>query len=121
IIAQTTLSQEEIAEALHRIHQDFPEAKLLKGTCLSTTERQEAIKRLPEDVDVLIVLGSSSSNNSKKLAEIGAKRGLDTHLVLGLDELKRIRFDGKKKVALSSGASTSPKTYDLCCDYLLSL
>lgn len=121
LITQTTLSGEEIEEALEKIRLIFPHATLEKERCHSTSLRQKAIASLPKGIDAVIVLGSTRSNNSLKLAEIARKQGYETHLCLGLEEVKRLDLSQKKSVALSSGASTSEETYQEVLTYLRNL
>ena len=121
VITQTTLSLTEVEEAMEDIRTLFPKAMLLKERCHSTSLRQQAILSLPKDVDAVIVLGSARSNNSLKLAELSRDRGFETHLCLGLTEVKRLDLTEKKKVALCSGASTSEATYQAVLSYLSSL
>ena len=121
LIAQTTLSYLEVEEAYREIAKSFPAAKIGKERCHSTSLRQDAIRRLPSDVEQVIVLGSKRSNNSLKLQEIAAKQGFDARLVLDLEELKKIDLSGVSKVALASGASTAQETFRACREYLESL
>ena len=120
LITQTTLSGEEIEEAMKRIRVLFPGATLEKERCHSTSLRQKAMASLPSSVDCVIVLGSKRSNNSLKLAEIAAKQGFRTHLCLGLEEVRKLDLSEVKSVALSSGASTSEETYQAVLNYLRS-
>lgn len=121
VIAQTTLSDDEISSAMEELAKAIPNLRLRKGTCHSTTLRQKAMRALPSDVDVVIVLGSTRSNNSAKLKEIAESLGFETHFVLDAEALKRIDLRGKKKAALASGASTSPAVFDEALAYLSSL
>ena len=118
IITQTTLSGEEIASAMEEIHAFFPKATLLKERCHSTTLRQKALLELPKDIDAVIVLGSSRSNNSVKLYEIALEAGHEAYLCLGLDEVKKLNLQGKRRLALTSGASTSNATFEEVANYL---
>ena len=120
-IAQTTLSDSEIEKALESLKASIPSLRLRKGTCYSTTLRQKAMRSLPKDVDVVLVLGSPRSNNSAKLKEIAESQGYETHFVLNVEELKRIDLSGKRKAALASGASTSPEAMEAALAYLESL
>ena len=118
IITQTTLSKDEIDFAMSDIRVFFPHAELAKERCASTTLRQKALKEMPSDVDCVIVLGSKRSNNSLKLAEIAASRGVDSYLCLDLEEVKKLDLHQKRRAALISGASTSGETFDEVLTYL---
>ena len=96
----------------------FPEAVPVKERCASTTLRQKALRELPSDVDVVIVLGSKRSNNSLKLFEIASAKGIKTHLCLDLEDVKKLDLKGKRRAALCSGASTSGETFDEVLTYL---
>ena len=122
LICQTTLSLEEVERAKAEVLKFFPTATIGKERCLSTKSRQEAVLNLSqEEADALIVLGSSSSNNSVKLAEIGKGKGIPTFLCLGIDEVSRLDLSSFHKVALCSGASTSREAVLRVKDYLESL
>lgn len=120
IIAQTTLSGEEISKALEEIESQLGQAEFIKGRCLATSLRQKAMEEGAKNADCAIVLGSATSNNSKKLFEIAAKH-CPAFLCLGLDEVKRLDLSRFKKVALSSGTSTSRETFLEVRSYLQTL
>ena len=121
VVTQTTLSGEEIDAAMGEIRKIFPNARLLKSRCLATQMRQDAMAHIPEDVDAVIVLGSNRSNNSLKLAEIAKAQGFTTHLCLGLEQVKSLDLRKTRKLALSSGASTSNQTFQEVLSYLRSV
>lgn len=118
LISQTTLSEEEIQEALAYLQTRFETVRLLRSRCDATSARQKAIRNVPKEIELVIVLGSSSSNNTKKLAEIAKSSGFSTLMVLDLEELKKHDLSGIHSVALCSGASTPPEVFDSCLDYL---
>lgn len=121
VLSQTTLSFSELEKAHGEILKRYPDAEFGKERCFSTSQRQYALTKIEEDCDVIIVLGSELSNNSRKLYEIGKNMGLPTFLCLGLEEMKKLDLSDYKKAALASGASTSLSTYKECKEYLLSL
>lgn len=110
VIAQTTLSGEEISKALGEIESHLGRAEFIKGRCLATSTRQKAMEEGARNADCAIVLGSSTSNNSKKLVEIASK-SCPAFLCLGLEEVKRLDLSKFAKVALASGTSTSRETF----------
>lgn len=120
LIAQTTLSGEEIQTALADITASLGQASLIKGRCLATSMRQKAMKEAAEKADVSIVLGSKTSNNSKKLFQI-ASTCHPAFLCLDLSEVEKIDLSGYSKIALASGTSTSRETFIAVRDYLDSL
>lgn len=73
--------------------------------CYATQNRQDAVKQLARDVDVLIVVGSPNSSNSNRLREVGATLGIAAYMVDNASELKQEWFGGKVRVGLTAGAS----------------
>ncbi|MCA9058554.1 MAG: 4-hydroxy-3-methylbut-2-enyl diphosphate reductase, partial [Planctomycetaceae bacterium] len=86
--------------------------------CYATTNRQDAVKALVENADVLIVLGSQNSSNSRRLMEIGAGRGIPSYLVDGAHELNLEWFDDAATVVVTAGASAPEIVVQQCIDYL---
>ena len=121
LISQTTLSDSEVDRALAVLKTHFAEVDVLSARCGATEIRQKAIRALPRDCDALIVLGSSASNNSRKLAEIGREIGLESHLVLDAEGLRGLPLGKYRKIALAAGASTPPECFKRALDYLRSL
>jgi 4-hydroxy-3-methylbut-2-en-1-yl diphosphate reductase len=73
--------------------------------CYATQNRQDAVKILSPQVDVLIVVGSPTSSNSNRLAELARKLGVDSHMVDSPEELRPEWLAGKSRVGLTAGAS----------------
>ena len=78
---------------------------MLFRSCYATQNRQDAVKLLAPTVDVLIVVGSPTSSNSNRLAELARKLGVDSHMVDSADELQPQWLAGKPRVGLTAGAS----------------
>lgn len=121
LIAQTTLSDTEVELALTVLKNHFAQVEILSARCGATEIRQKAIRALPRDCEALVVLGSSGSNNSRKLAEIGEEIGLDSYLALDAGSLRAIPLEKYKKIALAAGASTPPECFEEALAYLRSL
>lgn len=122
VISQTTLSTLEVKKAFEYIKKTYPEAKLEKSVCNATKARQEAIMKLENDYDAIIIIGSSYSSNSRKLYSLAKAKCQNSFLVLNKSELSSIpSLHEYKKIALGSGTSTSLKTINECLDYLGSL
>lgn len=121
LIAQTTLSDTEVELALTVLKNHFSQVEILSARCGATEIRQKAIRALPRDCEALVVLGSSASNNSRKLAEIGEEIGLDSYLALDAGSLRGIPLGKYKKIALAAGASTPPECFEEALAYLRSL
>ncbi len=107
VVTQTTLSVDDAAEILAAVKQRFPSVREPKqqDICYATQNRQDAVKVLAPQVDVLIVVGSPTSSNSNRLRELGQRLGAQAHMVDQPEDLKPEWFEGKRRVGLTAGAS----------------
>ena len=107
VVTQTTLSVDDTAEVLSALQRRFPTliTPRKEDICYATQNRQDAVKKLVDACDVLVVVGSRSSSNSNRLREIAEKNGMPGHLVDGPDDLRREWFEGKQVVGVTAGAS----------------
>ena len=107
VVTQTTLSVDDTAEVLAALQRRFPTLTTPRkeDICYATQNRQDAVKKLVEACDVVIVVGSRSSSNSNRLREIAEKIGKPGYLVDGPDDLKPEWFEGKQAVGVTAGAS----------------
>ncbi|MBL0727785.1 4-hydroxy-3-methylbut-2-enyl diphosphate reductase [Piscinibacter sp. HJYY11] len=107
VVTQTTLSVDDAAEILAAVKRRFPSVREPKqqDICYATQNRQDAVKVLAPQVDVLIVVGSPTSSNSNRLRELGERLGADAYMVDQPEDLKPEWFDGKRRVGLTAGAS----------------
>ena len=89
------------------IRDSFPTVREPKqqDICYATQNRQDAVKVLSPQVDILIVVGSPTSSNSNRLRELAAKLGTEAYMVDDASELKESWFEGKGRVGLTAGAS----------------
>jgi 4-hydroxy-3-methylbut-2-enyl diphosphate reductase len=106
-VTQTTLSVDDTAEIVASLQRRFPDLKSpnKEDICYATQNRQDAVKDLLRDCDILIVVGSASSSNSNRLAELGARAGVAAYLVDGAVDLDRSWFADKQCVGVTAGAS----------------
>ena len=106
-LTQTTLSVEDAARIVAALQERFPhiEGPAKEDICYATQNRQTAIRSVAEDADVVVVVGSVNSSNSRRLLEVAASRGVKAHLVDGPRDLRPDWFDGASTIALTSGAS----------------
>jgi 4-hydroxy-3-methylbut-2-enyl diphosphate reductase len=106
-VTQTTLSVDDTARVVDALRARFPTlvTPRREDICYATQNRQDAVKKLTERCDVLVVVGSQSSSNSNRLREIAATRGIPGYLVDGPENLERAWFDGKHAVGVTAGAS----------------
>lgn len=119
-LTQTTLSVEEAGEIIRRLEQRFPhiEAPPKEDICYATTNRQHAVRALIHQADLLLVLGSQNSSNSRRLMEIGRAEGKPAYLVDGKHELNDDWFQGVSSVLMTAGASAPEVVVQECLDYL---
>jgi 4-hydroxy-3-methylbut-2-en-1-yl diphosphate reductase len=106
-VTQTTLSMDDTAEIVEALRQRFPGLKTPRreDICYATQNRQDAVKKLLENCDVLVVVGSRSSSNSNRLRELADRAGVPGYLIDGPQELKPEWFEGKQAVGVTAGAS----------------
>jgi 4-hydroxy-3-methylbut-2-enyl diphosphate reductase len=106
-VTQTTLSVDDTANIVAALRERFPslQAPRREDICYATQNRQDAVKKLLGECDLLIVVGSRSSSNSNRLRELAQRTGMTGYLVDGPDELERAWFDGKQTVGVTAGAS----------------
>ena len=107
VLTQTTLSVQETRAILDRLRRRFPRLELppKEDICYATTNRQAAVAELSQETDLVLVVGSQTSSNSKRLVEVARAAGRPAYLVQRPEELDPAWLDGVRTVALSSGAS----------------
>ncbi|NBO39948.1 MAG: 4-hydroxy-3-methylbut-2-enyl diphosphate reductase [Betaproteobacteria bacterium] len=107
VVTQTTLSMDDAAEIMAAVKRHFPMVREPKqqDICYATQNRQDAIKVLSPQVDIVIVVGSPSSSNSNRLRDVAANYGTTSYMVDNADELQAEWFIGKNKIGLTAGAS----------------
>ena len=107
-LSQTTLSVDETMETVRRLREKFPKLQdpPSDDICYATQNRQVAVKQMADDCDLMIVVGSQNSSNSKRLVEVALEYGSrDGHLVDYADEIDEAWLDGVQTVGVTSGAS----------------
>ena len=107
VVTQTTLSVDDAADIAAAIKARFPNARQPKqqDICYATQNRQDAIKLMSPQVDLMIVVGSPTSSNSNRLAELARKLGVESYMVDSADELQPKWLEGRQRVGLTAGAS----------------
>ncbi|MBP6647120.1 MAG: 4-hydroxy-3-methylbut-2-enyl diphosphate reductase [Burkholderiaceae bacterium] len=107
MVTQTTLSVDDAAEIAAAVKARFPLVREPKqqDICYATQNRQDAVKVLSPQVDIVIVVGSPTSSNSNRLREVARKLGTESYMVDSADELRPEWFEGKARVGLTAGAS----------------
>jgi 4-hydroxy-3-methylbut-2-enyl diphosphate reductase len=106
-LTQTTLSLEETKEIVAHLKQRFPaiQGPPAQDICYATQNRQLAVKAVAPDCDLLLVVGSRNSSNSKRLVEVCEKSGVPAHLVDDASEVDPAWLEGVQTVAVTAGAS----------------
>jgi 4-hydroxy-3-methylbut-2-enyl diphosphate reductase len=108
IVAQTTQPLERVEALVESIRRRFPEADVafIDTVCQPTKDRQEAMRRLVDESEVIVVVGGPDSNNSRKLTEFARGRGRTAYQVARAGELQAEWFEGVERVGLTAGTST---------------
>ena len=106
-VTQTTLSVNDASVVIAALKEQFPEIQGPKkdDICYAAQNRQDAVKSLAEQCDLVIVVGSPNISNSRRLKEVAVARGIDGYLVNGPDEIEAGWLDGKRKIGVTAGTS----------------
>jgi len=106
-VSQTTLSVDDTQQIIDSLKRKFPHIKGPKGSdiCYATQNRQDAIKLMIQDHDLIIIVGSKNSSNSNRLVEIAKQNNVDSFLIDNPDEIDFELLRDKKNIGISAGAS----------------
>ncbi len=106
-VTQTTLSMDDTAEIIDALRERFPNivGPKKEDICYATQNRQDAVKNLSEQCDLILVVGSPNSSNSTRLMEISEKVGVPAYLIDNASEIKREWLNGKQCIGVTAGAS----------------
>ena len=107
VVTQTTLSMDDAAEILAAVQKRFPSIQSPKqqDICYATQNRQDAVKFMSPQMDLVIVVGSPTSSNSNRLKDVSSNLGTPTFMVDDASEIQAEWFEGRSKVGLTAGAS----------------
>ena len=107
VVTQTTLSVDDAAEIAAAVRARFPLVREPKhqDICYATQNRQDAVKVMSPQVDLVIVVGSPTSSNSNRLRELAQRLGTESYMVDSAAELQPAWFEGKTRIGLTAGAS----------------
>lgn len=104
---QTTLSQWDTQALMAEVKARWPQTEVYNEICLATQQRQEAVARMAPEADLVIVVGDRRSNNSNRLVQVAREvAGREAYLVDSVEEIDPAWLKGKRRVAVTSGAST---------------
>jgi len=106
-VTQTTLSIDDTAQIIQALRDRFPgiHGPKREDICYATQNRQDAVKNLTRDCDLVLVVGSQNSSNSNRLVEISEKKGIPAYLIDGASDIREEWLQGKKNIGLTAGAS----------------
>jgi 4-hydroxy-3-methylbut-2-enyl diphosphate reductase len=119
-LTQTTLSVDDATVVIAALQKRFPhiQGPSRDDICYATQNRQEAVKELVPEVDVVLVLGSQNSSNSKRLEEIAHSFGKAAYLIDGVGEISESWFEEADTVLITAGASAPEEVVEECVAYL---
>lgn len=122
-VTQTTLSMDDTARIIDVLKARFPEIKgpRTDDICYATQNRQDAVKRLAGQSDLVLVVGSPNSSNSNRLRELAERLGAEAHLVDAPEQIQAHWVDGKQAVAVTAGASAPESVVQAVCARLTEL
>lgn len=106
-VTQTTLSIDDAALVINALKDKFPliQAPKSDDICYATQNRQDAVKIMAKDCDLVIIVGSPNSSNSNRLREVAENQGIESYMVDNASYLKPEWLVGKKRIGVSAGAS----------------
>jgi 4-hydroxy-3-methylbut-2-enyl diphosphate reductase len=120
-LTQTTLSVDDANRIIDRLKSRFPG---LVGPprgdiCYATQNRQQAVRLLSPEADLVLVIGSRNSSNSQRLREIALENGVESHLIDGVRDINPARLRDVETVVVTAGASAPESIVQECVDYLV--
>ena len=119
-LTQTTLSVDDASRIIARLKARFPQivGPPKDDICYATQNRQEAVRLLSADAQLVLVLGSQNSSNSQRLAELARERGIPAYLIDGANEIEPGWFRGDETVVITAGASAPESVVQDCVAWL---
>ena len=119
-LTQTTLSVDDASKIIQRLKERFPQivGPPKDDICYATQNRQEAVRLLSDEADLVIVLGSQNSSNSQRLAELARDGDIPAHLIDGANEIDPAWFTGDETVLITAGASAPESVVQDCVEWL---
>jgi 4-hydroxy-3-methylbut-2-enyl diphosphate reductase len=119
-LTQTTLSVDDANRIIDRLKQRFPQivGPPKEDICYATQNRQEAVRILGRNADIVLVLGSQNSSNSQRLAELAREDGVAAHLIDSAADIDPQWFRGDETVLVTAGASAPESVVEECVEYL---
>ena len=106
-VTQTTLSMDDTARVIAILRKRFPriEGPRKDDICYATQNRQDAVKQLAANCDLMLIVGSPNSSNSNRLRELAERMGAEAYLLDGADDIRATWLEGKTRIGVTAGAS----------------
>jgi 4-hydroxy-3-methylbut-2-enyl diphosphate reductase len=106
-VTQTTLSMDDTSKVIDALRAKFPQIQgpRKNDICYATQNRQDAVKELADQCDLVLVVGSPNSSNSNRLRELAERMGTPGYLIDGAEDLQKEWFDGVQRIGITAGAS----------------
>lgn len=119
-ITQTTLSVDDTKDVIKALQTRFPKIKgpALSDICYATQNRQNAVRKLVENVDVLLVVGAQNSSNSNRLCEVGKQAGIPSYLIADAGDIHPEWLTADSKIGITAGASAPEILVQGVLDYI---
>ncbi len=119
-LTQTTLSVDDASRIIRRLEKRFPEiaSPAKEDICYATQNRQEAVRLLAKEANLVLVLGSQNSSNSQRLKEISLELNIPAQLIDGVEDIDSSWFDEIETVLITAGASAPESVVEDCVAYL---
>lgn len=119
-LTQTTLSVDDATRIINRLQARFPDiaSPPKEDICYATTNRQEAVRILAKEADVVLVVGSQNSSNSQRLKELAKEMGISGYLIDGPEDIQAEWLDGVQTALITAGASAPESLVQECLTYL---
>jgi 4-hydroxy-3-methylbut-2-enyl diphosphate reductase len=119
VLTQTTLSVDDTREVIDILKKRFPSlvTPAKEDICYATQNRQDAVKQLAREVDLVLVIGSRNSENSNQLCKVAQSQGAKAHLVDDHHSIDPSWLDGVKRIGITSGASVPETLVELAVEF----
>ncbi len=119
-LTQTTLSVDDAGRVIERLRQRFPQlvGPPRDDICYATQNRQQAVRELADEADLVLVVGSQNSSNSRRLEELASECGVEAHLIDGPADIQDAWLNDKGVVLVTAGASAPELVVQQCVDVL---
>lgn len=124
VVSQTTKNVDEFMEFVTKltamVARDGGEMRICNTICEPTSDRQNALRRLATEVDLILAIGGKKSSNTARLAEVGWSYGVPSYHIESEADIDTVWFDGVERVGVTAGASTPDDVIESVVDYLVS-